>query len=156
MIDRITKDKRAPGLIHLQSIKESHQDKKKERSRSTSKLTSSENFTSQDLSSIPTPELKEKPKLLSSDGFEESSSAQRDNTSDDDKSAKKATLSRKNRIKKLADEKQKMAKRRMDRATSGFDVESINYKSPVKDRLGNIRAMKMQIKPSNKTEKPVN
>ena len=115
MIDRMTKDKKAPGLIHLQSIKESHQDKNKERSRSTSKLTSSsdKNFTSNDLSSIPTPKLKEKKKILSSEGFEESSSAQRDNTSDDGGSAKKGPLSREKRIKKLADEKQKMAKRQM-------------------------------------------
>ena len=59
MVEKIAKDKKVPQLIQLQSIKESP-DKRKEKSRSSSHVSSSSdrNFTSSNISAITTPKLK--------------------------------------------------------------------------------------------------
>ena len=48
-----------------------------------------------------------------------------------------------------------MAKRhKMKSQANSFVVEPSNQ-SPLKDKAGNIKTLKMQMKPSNKTEQPI-
>ena len=99
-------------------------------SSSSSKLITSSNLS--ELSSIQSPKIKKrrKKKVLSSEA--ESSIGKEDNQSDKASIATKGPLTREQRIQKLLQEKEKMAKRKqVMQPSSGFDIES-STKSPAK------------------------